>query len=70
MRCVRAYSVFGNHGAELLKDRDASRQFYGKSGVTSPGVKLVQEADENTKGPASLMAVGPDGNQILLDQHV
>src|SRR5688572_29018962 len=34
------------------------------------GVQLLQEADESTTGPASLMAVDPDGNTILLDQHV
>ena len=33
-------------------------------------VKLTAEADENTTGPASLIAVDPDGNPILLDQHV
>jgi lactoylglutathione lyase len=30
----------------------------------------VLEADESTTGPASLMALDPDGNPILLDQHV
>jgi predicted enzyme related to lactoylglutathione lyase len=34
------------------------------------GVALVQEADETTTGPASLIAVDPDGNPILIDQHV
>lgn len=34
------------------------------------GVELVNEADENTTGPASLIAVDPDGNPILIDQHV
>jgi predicted enzyme related to lactoylglutathione lyase len=34
------------------------------------GVKLVKEADPTTTGPASLMAIDPDGNTILLDQHV
>ena len=34
------------------------------------GVQLVSEADENTTGPASFMAVDPDGNTILVDQHV
>ena len=34
------------------------------------GVKLMQEADESTKGPASFLAVDPDGNPILFDQHV
>ena len=33
------------------------------------GVKLQTEADEKTTGPASFMAVDPDGNQILVDQH-
>ena len=34
------------------------------------GIKLESEADENTTGPASLMVLDPDGNTILLDQHV
>lgn len=34
------------------------------------GVELLSDADETTSGPASLMAVDPDGNQILVDQHV
>ncbi len=38
--------------------------------LKAQGVPLQQEADESTTGPASLIAVDPDGNQILLDQHV
>jgi catechol 2,3-dioxygenase-like lactoylglutathione lyase family enzyme len=34
------------------------------------GVRLVQEADESTTGPTSFLAVDPDGNPILVDQHV
>lgn len=34
------------------------------------GVKLQNEADESTSGPASAIVVDPDGNTILLDQHV
>lgn len=34
------------------------------------GLTLVSEADETTSGPASLMLLDPDGNPILLDQHV
>ncbi len=30
----------------------------------------IAEADESSTGPASLMIVDPDGNTILLDQHV
>jgi predicted enzyme related to lactoylglutathione lyase len=38
--------------------------------LKAQGVKIVSEADESTTGPASLIAVDPDGNPILLDQHV
>ena len=34
------------------------------------GLSLESEADENTTGPASLMLIDPDGNPILIDQHV
>jgi lactoylglutathione lyase len=34
------------------------------------GVQLQQEADETTTGPASFIALDPDGNPILVDQHV
>jgi len=30
----------------------------------------VSEADESTAGPASFIVVDPDGNPILVDQHV
>ena len=44
--------------------RDLQRQLKAK------GVELVSEADENTTGPASFVVVDPDGNPILIDQHV
>ena len=34
------------------------------------GVRLTVEADPNTTGPAYFMAIDPDGNPILVDQHV
>jgi len=34
------------------------------------GIKFENEADENTTGPASFMIIDPDGNSILVDQHV
>jgi len=34
------------------------------------GLTLTTEADASTTGPASLTLVDPDGNPILLDQHV
>ena len=38
--------------------------------LKAQGVKLAKEADESTTGPASFVAFDPDGNQILVDQHV
>ena len=29
----------------------------------------VAQADESTQGPAHIVVVDPDGNQILIDQH-
>jgi catechol 2,3-dioxygenase-like lactoylglutathione lyase family enzyme len=34
------------------------------------GVALAVEADETTQGPAYFMAIDPDGNPVLFDQHV
>ncbi len=38
--------------------------------LKAQGVPLVSEADESTTGPASFVVVDPDGNPILVDQHV
>ena len=38
--------------------------------LKAEGVPLVSEADEATSGPASFIAIDPDGNPILVDQHV
>lgn len=34
------------------------------------GVEFISEVDEATRGPASFMIEDPDGNPILVDQHV
>jgi hypothetical protein len=38
--------------------------------LKAQGVQLMTETDETTTGPASFAAVDPDGNPILVDQHV
>ena len=38
--------------------------------LKASGVTLVSEADENGAGPASFVVLDPDGNSILVDQHV
>ncbi|WP_028672543.1 VOC family protein [Saccharospirillum impatiens] len=44
--------------------RDIQRDLKAK------GVALIEEADESTSGPAYITLEDPDGNPILIDQHV
>jgi catechol 2,3-dioxygenase-like lactoylglutathione lyase family enzyme len=44
--------------------RDLQRQ------LKAQGVAFQVEADESTTGPASFFVLDPDGNPILIDQHV
>lgn len=34
------------------------------------GIAIENEADETTTGPASFVVIDPDGNPVLIDQHV
>lgn len=38
--------------------------------LKSHGITLESEADESTAGPASITFFDPDGNVILIDQHI
>jgi predicted lactoylglutathione lyase len=38
--------------------------------LKAQGVEPAVAADESTTGPASFMVIDPDGNPILVDQHV
>jgi len=38
--------------------------------LRAQGVQFASEADESSTGPASFLVVDPDGNPILVDQHV
>ena len=50
--------------ASFTDVRELQRQLKAK------GVEVVNPADESTTGPGSFIAVDPDGNPILIDQHV
>jgi lactoylglutathione lyase len=50
--------------SEFTDVRELQRQLKDR------GVNLIKEADEGSTGPASFMMVDPDGNTILVDQHV
>ncbi|MDQ3617114.1 MAG: VOC family protein [Pseudomonadota bacterium] len=49
---------------EFTDVRDLQRE------LKAQGVQLLSEADESTSGPASFLVEDPDGNQVLVDQHV
>ncbi|QDO92792.1 VOC family protein [Formosa sediminum] len=38
--------------------------------LKSKGITLSSEVDESTKGPGNIIVMDPDGNPILIDQHV
>ena len=38
--------------------------------LKAQNVEFAREADESTTGPASFIIEDPDGNPILIDQHV
>ena len=38
--------------------------------LKSNNITLTSEADESTTGPASFVVLDPDGNAILVDQHI
>jgi predicted lactoylglutathione lyase len=50
--------------SEFTNVRELQRQ------LKDQGANFLQEADEAGKGPGSFMIADPDGNPILVDQHV
>lgn len=50
--------------SEFTDIRDLQRDFKAR------GLTLLTEADESSTGRASFMLTDPDGNTILIDQHV
>ena len=54
--------------ANKLKEFDDVRDI--QNHLKENGIKIVNEADETTSGPASFVVMDPDGNTILIDQHV
>ncbi|HQR72729.1 MAG TPA: VOC family protein [Burkholderiaceae bacterium] len=57
-----------NSEAQTLPEYDDVRTI--QKSLKSQGVRLDQEADEATAGPAHISLTDPDGNPILIDQHV
>ncbi|WP_289031293.1 VOC family protein [uncultured Algoriphagus sp.] len=54
--------------AQQVGDFDDVRKI--QKSLKESGIPLAQEADPNGSGPASILLFDPDGNTILIDQHV
>jgi len=65
---VLTFNPGWDRSAKTLPDFDDVREI--QKTLKSRGMKLTTEADEASTGPASLSLTDPDGNSILLDQHV
>jgi catechol 2,3-dioxygenase-like lactoylglutathione lyase family enzyme len=57
-----------DRAGKTLPDFDDVREI--QKTLKSRGLTPAPAADESTSGPASLMVIDPDGNPILIDQHV
>lgn len=57
-----------NHKQESLKDFQDVREL--QATLKARGIKLDVEADEKSEGTAYFTMTDPDGNPILVDQHV
>ena len=57
-----------DQSANTLKDFEDVRDLQKK--LKEKGIAFATEADESTTGPASFVIVDPDGNAILIDQHI
>jgi catechol 2,3-dioxygenase-like lactoylglutathione lyase family enzyme len=57
-----------NSQAKTLEEFEDVRAI--QKALKANGLALTSEADESTTGPASLTLIDPDGNPILIDQHV
>ena len=57
-----------DQNCNTLPDFDDIRDI--QKSLKSQGLPLLTQADESSQGPASFLLLGPDGNPILVDQHV
>lgn len=57
-----------DENGNVLESFDDVRQI--QRSLKNQGIILNSVADDATKGPASITLTDPDGNEILIDQHV
>lgn len=65
---IMTFNPGWNRKAEALDEFQDVRAL--QATLKERGIKPVTAADEASEGPASFVIVDPDGNPILVDQHV
>ena len=58
------WSAEGETLSSFADVREIQRDLIGK------GITLEKKVDESESGPGDIMVIDPDGNPILIDQHV
>jgi len=67
-RNILTFNPGWTNQAETLKDFMDVREI--QKSLKAKGLDLESEVDESTTGPGSLTLIDPDGNSILIDQHI
>jgi lactoylglutathione lyase len=65
---IMTFNPGWDHNAQPLASFTDVREI--QRTLKAQGVAMLAEADEGSAGPASFMVMDPDGNTILVDQHV
>ena len=65
---IMTFNPGWNHKSEKLDAFQDVREL--QAALKEKGITPVKAADADSKGPASFVIVDPDGNSILVDQHV
>ena len=65
---IMTFNPGWDESANKLDDFDDVRTI--QKHLKENDITLEREADETTSGPASIVFFDPDGNTILIDQHV
>lgn len=67
-RNILTFNPGWDRSGAALPDYDDVRDI--QQALKTHGIPLATEADDSSTGPASFMVIDPDGNPVLIDQHV
>lgn len=65
---IMTFNPGWDESAQKMESYDDVREI--QKSLLEDGVELVQKVEDNTSGPGSIVFTDPDGNTILIDQHI